>query len=112
MAAARPNEPPWYDLPVFESRLSVYRGRLVTGAGALAALAAMTLAAGAAPRHAMAMHGEPALPEGFAHFRYVNPDAPKGGRMVQSVLGTFDSLNPFVVRGSPHSRSAATSSRA
>jgi peptide/nickel transport system substrate-binding protein len=53
----------------------------------------------AAPRHALAMHGEPALPESFAHFRYVNPHAPKGGRMVQSALGTFDSLNPFVVRG-------------
>jgi peptide/nickel transport system substrate-binding protein len=53
----------------------------------------------ATPRHAIAMHGEPALPDGFAHFRYVNPDAPKGGRMVQSVLGTFDTLNPFVVRG-------------
>jgi peptide/nickel transport system substrate-binding protein len=30
---------------------------------------------------------------------YANPDAPKGGRMVQGVLGTFDSLNPFIVRG-------------
>ena len=55
--------------------------------------------AGAAPRHAIAMHGEPALPPDFPHFRYVNPAAPRGGRMVQSVLGTFDSLNPFVVRG-------------
>ncbi|MPZ58682.1 MAG: ABC transporter substrate-binding protein [Rhizobiales bacterium] len=45
------------------------------------------------------MHGEPALPPGFAHFRYVNPEAPKGGRLVQSVLGTFDTLNPFVVKG-------------
>jgi peptide/nickel transport system substrate-binding protein len=53
----------------------------------------------AAPKHAIAMHGEPALPPDFAHFRYVNPAAPKGGRMVQSVLGTFDSLNPLVVKG-------------
>ena len=52
-------------------------------------------------RHAIAMHGEPALPEGFAHFRYVNPSAPKGGRLVQGVLGSFDSLNPFIVRGAP-----------
>jgi ABC-type oligopeptide transport system substrate-binding subunit len=28
------------------------------------------------PRHAIAMHGEPAQPEGFTHFRYANPDAP------------------------------------
>ena len=30
---------------------------------------------------------------------YVNPDAPKGGRLVQGVLGTFDSLNPMIVKG-------------
>ncbi len=53
------------------------------------------------PRHAIAMHGEPALPEGFAHFRYVNPSAPKGGRLTQGVLGTFDGLNPFIVKGLP-----------
>src|SRR6185295_9393652 len=60
-----------------------------------------TLAAQAEPRHAIAMHGEPALPAGFSHFAYVNASAPKGGRMVQGVLGTFDSLNPFIVRGLP-----------
>jgi peptide/nickel transport system substrate-binding protein len=49
--------------------------------------------------HAIAMHGEPALAEGFPAFRYVNPDAPKGGRLVRGVLGTFDSLNPFIVKG-------------
>ena len=90
---------------MLESLLSVWCRRAVTSRRvciALAvALASMVFAnaALAAPRHALAMHGEPALPDGFAHFRYVNPDAPKGGRMVQSVLGTFDSLNPFVVRG-------------
>ena len=56
-------------------------------------------AAAAEPRHAIAMHGEPALPEDFTAFRYVNPDAPKGGRLVRGVLGTFDSLNPFIVKG-------------
>jgi peptide/nickel transport system substrate-binding protein len=45
------------------------------------------------------MHGEPALPEGFARLRYANSDAPKGGRLVQGVLGTFDSLNPLIVKG-------------
>src|SRR5215475_2700850 len=53
----------------------------------------------AEPRHAIAMHGEPALPADFNHFRYVNPDAPKGGRLVQGVLGTFESINPFIARG-------------
>jgi peptide/nickel transport system substrate-binding protein len=55
----------------------------------------------AAPRHAIAMHGEPALPDGFPAFPYVNPDAPKGGRLVQGALGTFDSLNPLIVKGVP-----------
>jgi peptide/nickel transport system substrate-binding protein len=55
--------------------------------------------AAAQPRHAIAMHGEPALADGFSAFRYVNPDAPKGGRLVRGVLGTFDSLNPFTVKG-------------
>ena len=53
------------------------------------------------PSHAIAMHGEPALAADFSHFRYVNPDAPKGGRFTQAVVGTFDSLNPFIVRGLP-----------
>jgi len=53
----------------------------------------------AAESHALAMHGTPALPPGFAHMPYGNPDAPKGGRMVWGLLGTFDSLNPFIVRG-------------
>src|SRR5579872_4877693 len=45
------------------------------------------------------MHGAPALPADFTHMPYANPDAPKGGRLVQGVAGTFDSLNPFIVRG-------------
>jgi peptide/nickel transport system substrate-binding protein len=53
----------------------------------------------AAESHALAMHGEPALPAGFTHMPYVNPDAPKGGRLIWGVLGTFDSLNPMIVRG-------------
>ena len=50
-------------------------------------------------RHAIAMHGSPALPADFTHMPYANPDAPKGGRLVQGILGTFDSLNPLIVRG-------------
>jgi microcin C transport system substrate-binding protein len=38
-------------------------------------------------------------PDGFQHFEYVNPLAPKGGRVNLSSLGTFNSLNPFIVRG-------------
>jgi peptide/nickel transport system substrate-binding protein len=53
----------------------------------------------AEPRRAIAMHGEPALPNDFSHFRYADPAAPKGGRIVQGVLGTFESINPFIARG-------------
>jgi peptide/nickel transport system substrate-binding protein len=51
-----------------------------------------------APAYAIAMHGEPALPEGFTHLPYVNPDAPKGGRLNLAYLGAFDSLNPYNVK--------------
>ena len=53
----------------------------------------------AAESHALAMHGAPALPPNFTHMPYANPDAPKGGRLVWGILGTFDSLNPLIVRG-------------
>jgi peptide/nickel transport system substrate-binding protein len=62
----------------------------------------LTIAAGtvsADESYAIAMHGAPALPADFTHMPYANPDAPKGGRLVQGVLGTFDSLNPLIVRG-------------
>jgi peptide/nickel transport system substrate-binding protein len=47
------------------------------------------------------MHGEPSLKPGFSHLPYTDPAAPRGGLMVHGVLGTFDSLNPFIVRGTP-----------
>ncbi|WP_459872209.1 extracellular solute-binding protein [Endothiovibrio diazotrophicus] len=49
---------------------------------------------------ALALGYEPKYPPGFDHFDYVNPDAPKGGTLTLSALGTFDSLNPFVLKGS------------
>jgi len=53
----------------------------------------------AQPVHGLAMHGAPKHPAGFGHFPYVDPDAPRGGRLTQGMLGTFDSLNPFIIRG-------------
>ena len=57
------------------------------------------LCATAAPRHGLAMHGVPALPADFDHLPYADPKAPKGGRITIGVLGTFDTLNPYTVRG-------------
>ncbi|WP_018239719.1 extracellular solute-binding protein [Ensifer sp. BR816] len=54
--------------------------------------------AAAAPVHAISMHGEPALPADFKHFPYVNPDVKKGGKISYGVVGTFDSLNPFILK--------------
>jgi peptide/nickel transport system substrate-binding protein len=53
----------------------------------------------AAEAYAIAMHGAPALPADFIHMPYANPDAPKGGRLVWGLSGTFDSLNPLIVKG-------------
>ena len=72
----------------------------------VAAVIATTLGVGimpqlayAEPTHGIAMIGEPALPDGFDHLPYVNPDAPKGGKITYGVVGTFDSMNPFIVQG-------------
>jgi len=60
-----------------------------------------SLSAGAAPQHGIAMHGAPAMPAGFPHLPYVNPDAPKGGTLVLSRTGTFSSFNPYTLKGTP-----------
>ncbi|MEP9353057.1 extracellular solute-binding protein [Xanthobacter sp. KR7-65] len=46
------------------------------------------------------MRGAPDLAPDFTALPYANPDAPQGGRLTLSLLGTFDSLNPFIVKGS------------
>lgn len=52
----------------------------------------------AEPVHGISMHGKPALPADYTHFPYANPDAPKGGKISYGVVGTFDSLNPFILK--------------
>ena len=69
-----------------------------------ACLAFSPLAAQEAPwRHGSALLDEPKYPQGFPHFDYVNPNAPKGGLVRLGALGTFDSFNVVVagVKGSP-----------
>ncbi|CAB1061534.1 ABC transporter, substrate-binding protein (cluster 5, nickel/peptides/opines) [Olavius sp. associated proteobacterium Delta 1] len=51
--------------------------------------------------HALAMAGSPKYAEDFKHFDYANPNAPKGGNIKLGAVGTFDSLNPFIIRGVP-----------
>ncbi len=55
-------------------------------------------AAIAEPLHGIAMHGQPALPPDYKSFSYVNPDVKKGGHITYGVVGTFDNLNPFILK--------------
>lgn len=71
------------------------QGGLALGAAALAGWPGREVLAA----HGMAWGGEPRYPESFAHFDYVRPDAPRGGLVRLAGMGTFDSLNPFTLRG-------------
>jgi len=65
------------------------------------AIALSPSGAQAEPVHAYAMHGEPKYPADFKHFDYVNPDAPKGGSVKLSAIGTYSTFNPFTLKGVP-----------
>ena len=49
--------------------------------------------------HAIAMHGQPKYDSKFQHLEYVNPNAPKGGKVIFSSTGSYDSFNPFILKG-------------
>lgn len=89
-------------------RLSLTKGHeLVTRAFLKKKLAFLSLAflflcsLEASPQHGLSLGGELKYPKGFSHFDYVNPKAPKGGELRFGRMGTFDSLNPFVIKGRP-----------
>ncbi len=74
----------------------LWAGALVLGALLLATTA------DAEPRHGLSIFGELKYPPDFTHFDYVNPDAPKGGRLAMVGSGgtkTFDSFNNFILKG-------------
>ncbi|WP_281973099.1 extracellular solute-binding protein [Ruegeria faecimaris] len=56
--------------------------------------------------HGFSEFGDLKYPEGFAHFDYVNPDAPRGGELSYAAQGTFDSFNPYTRQGRAGARSA------
>lgn len=62
-------------------------------------LNAFTLSAQDMRHHAISLIGKPKYPANFTHFDYVNPNAPKGGKVRLSAIGSFDSLNPFILKG-------------
>src|SRR5262245_3416088 len=51
------------------------------------------------PAHGVAMRGDLKYGPAFSHFFYVNPNAPKGGTVTFSAIGTFDSFNPYIIKG-------------
>jgi microcin C transport system substrate-binding protein len=79
------------------SRLSL----LCLAAALVPAMPAWLHAQEVAPAHGVAMHGDLKYGPDFQHFDYANPNAPKGGTVTFSVIGSFDNLNPFIIRGSP-----------
>ncbi|MGE0714180.1 MAG: extracellular solute-binding protein [Alphaproteobacteria bacterium] len=70
-------------------------------AAAFAFAASAAWAADETPRYGVSMHGDLKYPEGFTHFEYANPDAPKGGTVRLGTIGTYDTLNPFTLKGVP-----------
>ena len=72
----------------------------LTAAGAGLALVLLASASVAEPQHGIAMYGAPALLPDFVSLPQANPDAPKGGRITFGEAGSFDSLNPFITKGS------------
>ena len=58
--------------------------------------------------HGIAMHGDMKYPPGTKHFDYVNPNAPKGGEIRLGARGTYDSFNPYIIKGNPAGVGAET----
>jgi len=73
--------------------------RLLTPLVLAALLGAPPSLPASGPVHAIAMHGTPRYGPDFEHFDYANPDAPKGGEVRLATIGTFDSLNPYILKG-------------
>ncbi len=74
---------------------------LLAGSGSGMAQTPGTAAQAPVRTYGISMLGDPSLPPDFKFFPYVNPDAPKGGEVALSTIGTFDSFNPFIIRGTP-----------
>jgi microcin C transport system substrate-binding protein len=65
----------------------------------LALMGAPSLSQAETWKHGLSLFGAPELGEGFAHFPYVNPQAPKGGEVKIAAIGSFDNVNSFTIKG-------------
>ena len=57
-------------------------------------------------QHALSLNGNPRHPAEFTHFNTINPNAPKGGHVRFAISGTFDTLNPYTLKGTPPSKAS------
>ena len=79
-------------------------GLLRCAGGALVALLATgALADAVKVGHGVSVFGDLKYGADFTHFDYVNPDAPKGGTLRLWGLDTFETLNPFILKGQKES---------
>ncbi len=81
--------------------MSPYFSHPLRGLAAGIALLFASSLAQAESTHGIAMYGDPVLPPDFVSLPYANPKAPKGGKVVFGNTGGFNSLNPFVQKGTP-----------
>jgi microcin C transport system substrate-binding protein len=87
--------------------LHLDRRSLIAGLGSTAIVSSLAWTrivraeTGIEATHGISMYGDLKYAPGFEHFDYVNPDAPKGGVLIQEGLGTYDSFNPFILGGTP-----------
>ena len=65
--------------------------------------ATVAWADGAKPSHGISVFGDLKYPPGFTQFDYVNADAPKGGEIKLQSVGTYETVNPFILKGQPAS---------
>jgi len=77
----------------------MYTHRLALLFTSLALCSAPSISAQAEPSHGLAMHGAPLHGPDFQALSYANPDAPQGGKLRLAVIGSFDSLNPLIIKG-------------
>ena len=87
------------DLISLSAALGLPLGLAPTGLKAVTPAGGSAAPGQAIRTHAMSLLGEPALPANFTHFPWVNPDAPKGGEIALTAIGTYDSFNHFIIRG-------------
>jgi len=82
----------------------IRRRSVLAGLAATPAFPALARAQGGGKTiisHGIAIHGEPGYPADAQHLSYADPKALKGGTIRLAGRGTFDSLNPFILKGTP-----------